>query len=237
MRRSGTRTLTAANPAQDLGVTVLSHDDAPTRRMTLRVQVTGVVNAGVQLVVTEVADGVPFQHTIQLFPGAVRPLRFVCAGLAVSAVLTSATGASYVSTSQATVSARLSDDDLPGADAFNWQDCNPLVNVRRGQLYTGAGVLMLGQFLLMTAPAGAVTVDPQLFAATAAPAGGRAPLQLRPGPGLSAVGQAAPWVDERAPGAIAFATGLYVALSTTADVYTDAGATYALRADGKVGTQ
>ena len=231
MRMSSKRQLTVSAPTQELGVSVYPRADAEPSRYTLRVQASAVTGT-VTLTVVEIVDGVPLTHVYALLPGPVRTFRYACTGLSVIASVVSVTAPPA-----ATLDATLSDVDLgTGADAFNVEQCVPVAGAQRGLLYTGPGALLMLQALLTLTPAlNATPVYAQLFDATAAPAGGESPLAFGVSAGLVSPGQAADLADELAPGTIAFASGLYVALSTTVDTYTDAGATYALRADGKVG--
>jgi hypothetical protein len=236
VRLSGTRTLTGAHPSQDLGVTVFGADKAQPRKFTLRVQASEVLLTGppvIALTVTEVTDGVPFVHKFVLPPGPVRTFRFNGTGLSASASISL-----NASNASVTIVATLTDAELGvGADAFNAQQCAPVVAASGGLLYSGSGAVMMLQALLMTAPANNTTVVyAQLFDDTVAPGGGDSPLPFGCSEGLTSPGQASGLSDELAPGTIAFSNGLYIALSTTADTFTDAGGTFALRADCKVGT-
>jgi hypothetical protein len=243
MRVSQERQLTLGNPTQDV-VTFMGRDDAEPRKMVLRLQLSDVVTPPdfvsappptvVTVTVTEITDGVPFSHEYTLGYGAPQTFRYLCAGIAVVATLT---GSASPPGASATVSATLSDAEVAtGADAFSVQACTPVVDAKGGQLYIGQGTVMMVQALLTLVPAANVTpVFPMLFDATEPPVNGDAPIVFGVLGALVNVGQGTGLGDELAPGVVSVAEGLYVALSTTADTFTDAGAGYALRADGKVG--
>jgi hypothetical protein len=108
----------------------------------------------------------------------------------------------------------------------------------QGQVYTGplggGGPGVVGQLHVMyQTSAGAGPIYPLFFDALADPGNGALPLE-RLG-GLFNIGDDRLYVDENAPGAIQFKTGLWVALSTTPDTLTKVTAG-AIVVEAKIGT-
>ncbi len=182
---------------------------------TLWMQTTGA-----QVDITEkvfIGDA-PFTRSYSLFNGQPpKPRRIACSSLSWVAKI-------HTPGQSAVVSVACHDGHSDGlTDYFAWQTL-AVAATRSASQYTGAGVVLQGTVILKAATVNVYPMLLDLASSTPPTSGVTTPIPGSVGALLSNVGVQDNYADQNSQGILAFANGLWFALSTTPDVWTDPGA-------------